>query len=108
MRADRVLRGMLMKALALVGLHPWRTCQECVESVTEFLEGALSLQERARVLAHLDRCPDCPRFYRQVELTTRLAGATTPDLVPADARAALLDAFRRRRRQQERPPDEET
>ncbi len=105
MRADRVLRGMLMKALALVGLHPWLTCRECVEFFTEFLEGVLSPQERALVLAHLERCPHCPRYYRQVELTARLAGATTRESVATGARAALLDAFRRQR---ERDPDEET
>ena len=105
MRADRVLRGMLMKALALVGLHPWLTCRECVEFVTEFLEGVLSPEDRALVLAHLKRCPHCPRYLRQIELTVRLAEATTLSSVPPATRARLLDAFRGQRH---RPPDEET
>jgi hypothetical protein len=61
MRVNRPLRGAMMKAFALVGLHPWLTCLECVESVTEFLEGA-SPQYRDRVLAHLKICPDCPQL----------------------------------------------
>lgn len=105
MRAERMLRGLLMKALALFGLHPWHTCRACVELVTGFLEGVLSPQERALVLAHLKRCPHCPRYYRQIELTIRLAEATTSDSVPSATRAALLDAFRRQR---ERDPDEES
>ncbi len=98
MGVEKTPRGMLMKVLGLAGLHPWLTCRECVESVTEFLEGALSPQGRALVLAHLERCPDCPRYFCQIELTGRLARATThdpkPDWFPPAARAALLDAFR--------------
>ncbi len=109
MGAERMLGGMVMKALAVAGLHPWLTCRECVESVTEFLEAALSPEEHVRVLAHLKHCPHCPRYFRQIQLTGRLARATTqdpnPDSVPPAARAALLDAFRR---QGHRAPDEET
>jgi predicted anti-sigma-YlaC factor YlaD len=94
MRVNRPLRGAMMKAFALVGLHPWLTCLECVESVTEFLEGASSPQYRDRVLAHLKICPDCPRYFRQMELTIRLAREVPTDSIPLAARAALLDAFR--------------
>ena len=82
-----------MKMLALVGLHPWLTCRDCVESVTDYLEGALSSEAHADVLAHLDHCPHCLRYFRQVELTVRIARRITPGS-PVDARAALLDAFR--------------
>lgn len=105
MRAERMLRGALMKALALVGLHPWLTCRECVRLVTELLEGALSPERRALVLAHLKGCPHCPRYVRQIELAVQLAGATTSNSVPPATRAQLLDAFRRERH---RPPEEET
>ncbi len=96
MRANRRLRGMLMKALGLVGANPWLTCRECIESVTEFLEGGLSPEERGLVLTHLERCPDCPRYFRQIELTVRLARAIPPPPVPLRGRAELLDAFRNR------------
>jgi anti-sigma factor RsiW len=104
MGAERRLRGTLMKALALVGLHPWLTCRQCVESVTELLEDELSPRARGRVLAHLERCPDCPRYLHQIEVTIALARAINPGPVSPDARAALLDAFRDRHRS----PDEET
>jgi anti-sigma factor RsiW len=92
-----------MKALALVGLHPWGTCRESVDSVTEFLEGALSQEDRTRVLRHLKVCPDCPRYVRQIERTIRLARELPAETLPLHGRAALLDEFRH----SHRPPDEE-
>ncbi len=92
-----------MKALALVGLHPWLTCRQSVDSVTEFLEGALSPEDRTRVLTHLKVCPDCPRYFRQIELTIRLAREVPAETLPLPGRAALLDEFR----DSHRPPDEE-
>lgn len=83
-----------MKALALVGLHPWRTCRESVDSVTEFFEGTLSQEDRTRVLTHLKVCPDCPRYFRQIELTIRLAREVPAETLPSPGRAALLDEFR--------------
>jgi predicted anti-sigma-YlaC factor YlaD len=92
-----------MKALALVGLHPWRTCRESVDSVTEFFEGALSQEDRTRVLTHLKVCPDCPRYFRQIELSIRLARELPAETLPPDGRAALLVEFRH----SHQPPDEE-
>lgn len=82
-----------MKALARVGLHPWLTCRECVEYASDYLEGELSPRAQAAVLGHLDRCADCLRYFRQIELTVRLAKRVAPGS-PLGARAALLDAFR--------------
>jgi anti-sigma factor RsiW len=92
---------MLMRALGLVGANPWLTCRQCVEAVTEFLSGGLSPQERDLVLAHLERCPHCPRYVRQIELCVGLARATTPPPAPPSGRAELLDAFRHRHRARE-------
>lgn len=96
MGAKRFLGGMLMRALGLLGLNPWLTCRDCVESVTEFLEGALSPEDRGLVLAHLERCPHCPRYVRQIELTVRMARAATPHSGPLRGHAEILDAFRHR------------
>ena len=92
----------MMTALALVGLHPWLTCRECVDYASDYLEGELSPQAQADVVAHLDRCPSCVRYFRQIELTVRLAKRVSPGS-PLDARAALLDAFRSHHRAP--PPD---
>jgi anti-sigma factor RsiW len=103
-RVSKLLRATALRALGLVGLHPWLTCRRCVDVATEFLEGALPAEERARVLAHLRACPHCPRYFRQIELAVRLARASSGGSPPLGARQALLDAFR----QWHRARDEET
>jgi predicted anti-sigma-YlaC factor YlaD len=47
-------------------------CQELVELVTEYLEGALPEARRKEVDEHLRECVDCLRYLGQIQLTTRL------------------------------------
>jgi anti-sigma factor RsiW len=47
-------------------------CQELVELVTEYLEGALSPDRHREVHDHLLECADCLRYLGQVQLTSRL------------------------------------
>jgi predicted anti-sigma-YlaC factor YlaD len=48
------------------------SCQELVELVTDYLEGALAAHEEALVVAHLRDCSDCLRYIGQIQQTTRL------------------------------------
>ncbi len=70
------------------------TCQEFVEIVSDYLEGALSASERARFEAHLLDCDDCPVYLEQMRLTIRLAGSLTEASVRPEARDELLAIFR--------------
>jgi anti-sigma factor RsiW len=71
------------------------SCQELVELVTDYLEGALGDEERARFDQHLSICEGCRVYLAQMEATIRVAGRMRPeDLSPA-AEHALLGAFRR-------------
>ena len=47
-------------------------CQELVELVTDYLEGALSPDRHREVHEHLLECADCLRYLGQVQLTSRL------------------------------------
>lgn len=69
-------------------------CQEVVELVTEYLDGALDPRVASRFEYHLARCPECTRYLAQIELTRDAMGRLRPPAPPADARAALLDAYR--------------
>ena len=52
-------------------------CQEVVELVTDYLDGALS-EERARLVReHLDQCVDCLRYLGQFQLTVQLLSRLT-------------------------------
>ena len=56
-------------------------CQELVELVTDYLEGALSPDRHREVREHLLECADCLRYLGQVQLTSRLlAQLPTPEL----------------------------
>ena len=69
------------------------TCQELVELVTDYLEGALPPQERARVDAHLEVCGGCRAYLAQMEVTLRVVrDAATLERRPEVA--GLLAAFR--------------
>ena len=70
-------------------------CQEVVEIVTDYLEGALSTAERRRFERHLAGCEHCTEYLAQIRETIRLAGrVTTEDLTP-EMRTDLTDLYRR-------------
>ena len=50
------------------------TCQELVELVTGYLEGALPARERERFEHHLALCPGCVIYVEQMRETVRLTG----------------------------------
>ena len=47
-------------------------CQELVELVTDYLEGALPRAREAELRRHLAECADCLRYVGQVQQTVRL------------------------------------
>lgn len=75
------------------GIHGELTCQELVELVTEWLEGTLSPEERARFDGHLGECPGCRDYLEQIRVTVRLSGRLTEERVAPPAREELLRAF---------------
>jgi anti-sigma factor RsiW len=69
------------------------SCQELVELVTDYLEGALEAADRRRFDDHIAGCEGCTRYLAQLSETIRLTGTiTTADLSP-DAERALVAAF---------------
>ncbi len=73
-------------------------CQEIVELVTDYLEGAMDAPLRASFEAHLAGCPHCTAYIEQIEATIRIAGTITADDLSPELRAGLLEAFRDLRR----------
>lgn len=69
-------------------------CRELVESITEWMEGALADEVRLRVEEHLAICPHCRGYVAQLRVTIEALRATPPSAPPPAARAALLAAFR--------------
>ena len=48
------------------------TCKEVVEIVSDYLEDALSAQDRARFEAHLAGCAGCTTYVEQMREIVRL------------------------------------
>jgi anti-sigma factor RsiW len=70
------------------------TCQEVVELVTDYLEGALPAEEALRFEQHLDLCDGCDRYVAQIRTTIASVGRISDERLPADVRDRLLGAFR--------------
>ncbi|HXT35696.1 MAG TPA: zf-HC2 domain-containing protein [Chloroflexota bacterium] len=70
------------------------TCQHLVELVTEYLEGMLVPEDRARFEAHLAICPPCDIYLEQMRRTIDLTGQLRETDIEPPARERLLDLFR--------------
>jgi anti-sigma factor RsiW len=70
------------------------TCQELVELVSDYLDGALAPAEHARVEAHLAECPGCRVYLAQMRETLRAVRATAELDASRPELAGLLAAFR--------------
>ena len=86
-------------------------CQEFVELVTDYLEGALSRRDRRRMEKHLRGCDGCAAYLERSASTVRTLGELPPEPADPHVREHLLAAFRelrgltaRRRRCSRRRP----
>ena len=63
-------------------------CRQLVDLVTEYFEGALSLEECSRFEEHVMRCPPCRAYLAQMRETMRLLGSIPEETVPSQAEQA--------------------
>jgi len=77
------------------------TCRELIEFLMDYLDGALSTDERESFEAHLGICPDCVNYIAEYRSTVRAGRAAftdpeaaPPDDVPEDLIAAILETRR--------------
>jgi hypothetical protein len=74
------------------------TCQEVVELVTDYLEGALAGDEAELFEQHLNFCDGCDWYVDQMRTTIATVGRIRQEDVPPETRERLLAAFRDWRR----------
>lgn len=70
-------------------------CQQAIELVTDYLEGALSRRDHDRFERHLARCPHCTEYLAQMRVTIELSGRITPDDLTPNMRHEFMELFRR-------------
>jgi anti-sigma factor RsiW len=69
-------------------------CNELVELVTAYLDGALDPDTRARFDMHLTECEGCENYLQQFRETVRTVGKISNDELDPAFRTRLLDAFK--------------
>ena len=70
------------------------SCKELVEVITDYLEGTMAAEDRARFEAHLEACPYCVNYLEQMRATVEALGRLSEESNAPDARTGLLEAFR--------------
>ncbi len=76
-------------------MNPWgMDCIELVELVTAYLEGQISVEDRARFEKHLSLCGSCRDYLEQMRLTLRATGRLRAGEVAPEALEAFRKAFR--------------
>ena len=70
-------------------------CQQIVELVTDYLEGALTRRDRRRFEHHLAGCPHCSAYLAQMRETLALTGRLVPEDLSADAEREFGEIYRR-------------
>jgi anti-sigma factor RsiW len=70
------------------------SCDGVVELVTEYLDGALDPEVRARFDAHLDVCDGCDIYLDQMRATIAVSGRVGLENVPPATLDGLIAAFR--------------
>lgn len=80
-------------------------CQQLVETITDYLDGAMSGPEREQFEQHLAGCLKCRAYVSQMQQTIRLAGRLGAEVIPSPAKAELLTLFRNwKAAEHDRPP----
>jgi anti-sigma factor RsiW len=85
---DRLRRSRPRKAADALA------CQELVEIITDYLEGALSPADRERFEAHIRGCEGCTAYLKQMRHTVAIVGRLREEDIPGPALEPLLVAFR--------------
>jgi anti-sigma factor RsiW len=69
-------------------------CRDFVELATDYLEGALSVEQRLVVERHLAFCHPCIDYLDQMQAAILAAGSLREEDVPEPVMESLVEAFR--------------
>jgi anti-sigma factor RsiW len=70
------------------------SCQQVVDLVTEYFEGALPSEVRLAFERHVAICPPCRGYFAQLRKIVQASGSLREEDLPEHVRASLLSAFR--------------
>lgn len=70
-------------------------CRQAVELVTDYLEGALTPERRARFDDHVQACRNCAAYLSQVRTMLRAVARLAAPEVDRQVRDELIERYRR-------------
>ena len=74
--------------------HDHITCQELVEQVTDYLDGALSVEETELLEQHVNFCEGCDWYLDEIRRTIATGSRLREVHVPDKVLDPLLEAFK--------------
>lgn len=69
-------------------------CEQLVTAITDYLDGAMTPEDRARLEFHLSLCPPCQIYLDQIKVTIAATGRLRTSDVSPEAKAVLIALFR--------------
>jgi anti-sigma factor RsiW len=72
-------------------------CQQLIDFCFDYIEGALSQDERARFAQHLGQCNDCVVFFETYRRTPELTREALATQIPAAVRDSVRSFLRSQR-----------
>jgi anti-sigma factor RsiW len=70
-------------------------CQQAVELMSDYLDGALSRRDRRRLEAHLALCDACTAYLEQLRVTIAASGVVRADDLSPEVLDNLTELFER-------------
>ncbi len=71
-----------------------KTCQDCIDLLADYVDGALPTELKAKLDAHFTACPPCEDFVATYRATTSVCRKVLARAMP-DSVATKLHAFLR-------------
>jgi len=81
--------------MKVLGRRDELACQQVVELVTDYLEGALSRSQQRRFESHLQGCEHCTEYLAQMRATIRLTGRLRAEDLSPQMQEEFKDIYRR-------------
>jgi len=72
------------------------SCQECIDFLTDYVDGVLPIEQKKKFEVHLDACADCAIFldnYRKASALTGCAAAAERHRLHLEAPKDLVNAI---------------
>jgi anti-sigma factor RsiW len=74
-------------------------CRDTIQLLMDYVEGVLSLEDRAAIDAHCRACPRCLEFIESYRATPRLLREATASEMPAELKDRLRKFLTEKKRQ---------